>query len=121
MTVNQATLGGKPSETGCAAPRPRVKSTGGGAMTPGQILLYCASCLGLVAIGMAFLIQKASVSAQLIKYSKTPQSMGRFAPIRMGGFYGTVTVRQLVNYYLQNPPPAQGGGFTQPPPTIGGC
>jgi len=108
-------------DTGCAPPQQRKVSSGGGAMTPGQILLYCGSCIALTAIGMTLLIHKASVSPELIARSETPQSMGRFAPIRMGGLYGTVTVRELVDYYLQNPPPASGGGFTQAPPGIGGC
>lgn len=121
MTAKQILHGITLPDAGCAPPQQRKVSSGGGAMTPGQILLYCGACIGLTAIGMTLLIHKASVSPGLIARSKTPQSMGRFAPIPMGGLYGTVTVRELVNYYLQNPPPAKGGSSTQAPPTIGGC
>ncbi len=121
MTVKEWLHGVTLPDTGCPVPQVRPAATGGGAMTPGQIWLYCGSCILFVVVGMSFLIRAASVSPALIKYAKTPQTMGRFAPIPMGGLYGTVTVRELVNYYLQNPPPAQGGAFVPRLPKIGGC
>ncbi len=121
MTVKKLLHNVTVPDTGCAPPVARAAATGGGAMTPGQILLYCGACIGLTVIGMAFLIRAASVSPQLIRQSKTPQTAGHFAPIPMGGLYGVVTVRELVNYYLQNPPPVQGGAFVGRLPKIGGC
>ncbi|HUW98290.1 MAG TPA: hypothetical protein VMV40_05525 [Acidiferrobacter sp.] len=121
MSVRQLLRRVTMSDTSCGPAQRSPASTGGGQMTTGQILLYCGSCLALTAVGMAFLIHKASVSAAVIAHSETPQTMGRFAPIQMGGLYGTVTVRELVNYYLQNPPPARQGTATQAPPGIGGC
>ena len=121
MTVKELLHNVTVPDTGCAPPVVRAAATGGGAMTPGQILLYCGASIGLVVIGMAFLIRAASVSPQLIRQSETPQTAGYFAPIPMGGLYGTVTVRKLVNYYLQNPPPAKGPAFVGRLPKIGGC
>jgi hypothetical protein len=122
MTVKDVLHGVSLPDAGCAPPVQQARAaTGGGEMTPGQILLYCGSCIALVVIGMSFLMRAASVSPETIKRSETPQTVGRFAPIPMGGLYGTVTVRELVNYYLQNPPPAQGGAFVPRLPKIGGC
>jgi len=108
-------------ETGCAAPQARSAATGGGAMTTAQILAYCASCIVVVVVGISFLIRSASVSSETIVRSQTPLTAGRFAPIDMGGIYGVVTVRELVNYYLQNPPPAPGQGPALALPKVGGC
>ena len=123
MTVKEILHGVTLPDAGCAPPvqQARAAATGGGDMTPGQILLYCGSCIALVVIGMSFLMRAASVSPETIKRSETPQTMGRFAPIPMGGLYGTVTVRELVNYYIQNPPPARGGAFVPRLPKIGVC
>ncbi len=101
-------------------PRGAVKS-GGGAMTGPQILLYCGTCILLVVIGISLLMRVASVSPQFMRRAQTPQTMDRFAPIPMGGLYGTVSVRELVNYYLQNPPPAGRPAGPRLLPKVGGC
>ncbi len=91
------------------------------AMTPGQIWTYCAVTLVLTAFGLAWLMKVAAVAPGTMTRSRTPQFEGQFAAIPMGGLYGTVTVRQLVNYYLQNPPKAPKGAGARPLPRIGGC
>ncbi len=92
MTIKEVLHGVTLPDAGCPVPQPQARDTGSGAMTPSQILLYCGSCVALVVVGMALLMRAASVSPELIKRSETPQTAGRFAPIPMGGLYGTVTV-----------------------------
>ncbi len=118
MTTEEMSRGVAVSDAGCA---PAVMKTGGGSMTRAQILLYCGSCIVLVVIGMSLLMRAAQVSPQFMKRAQTPQTMGRFLPIPMGGIYGTVSVRELVNYYLQNPPPAGSAASARRLPKVGGC
>ncbi|MHB1513833.1 MAG: hypothetical protein ACYCTF_13560 [Acidiferrobacter sp.] len=120
MMTKETSHGGAMPDAGCAR-APGVAKTGSGAMTRSQILLYCSSCIVLVVIGISLLMRIASVSPQFMKRAQTPQTMGRFAPIPMGGLYGTVSVRELVNYYLENPPPAGRPGSARPLPKVGGC
>ncbi|MDA8390920.1 MAG: hypothetical protein M0Z76_09370 [Gammaproteobacteria bacterium] len=90
-------------------------------MTPRQILMYCGATIVVTVLGLTWLMRAAAVPPGTIARSHTPQFAGRFAKIRMGGLYGTVTVRQLVNYYLQNPPKVPGGVLPARLPRIGGC
>ncbi len=120
MTIDEIPQGVAVPDTGRARAQAVVK-TGSGAMTRPQILLYCGSCIVLVVIGMSLLMRAASVSPQFMRRAQTPQTMGRFAPIPMGGIYGTVSVRELVNYYLQNPPPAGRQMAARRLPKVGGC
>ncbi|MHB1567250.1 MAG: hypothetical protein ACYCXG_11155 [Acidiferrobacter sp.] len=99
----------------------RQGSSGGGAMTPVQIWTYCLVTIALTVLGLTWLIRVAVVPPGVMTHSRTPQHAGQFAPIHIGGLYGTVTVRALVNYYLMNPPQAPGGVRPARPPRIGGC
>ncbi len=91
------------------------------AMTPAQIWTYCATTLAVTVLALAWLTHAAAVAPGTMARSRTPQFAGQFAKIPMGGLYGTVTVRQLVNYYLQNPPRAPHGVVPARLPRIGGC
>lgn len=99
----------------------RTPSSGGGAMTPAQIWTYCLVTIAVTVVGLSWLMRAAAVAPGVITHSHTPQFAGQFAPIPIGGLYGTVTVRELVNYYLLNPPKAPGGVRPARLPRIGGC
>ncbi len=91
-------------------------------MNTKQILLYCVSCLGVTLAMLVIMFRYAAVSPQFLTHARTPQSMESFAPINLGGIYGTVSMTDLVGNYLQHPPKAAapGAGATAPV-RVGGC
>lgn len=91
-------------------------------MNTKQILLYCVVCLALTLGVVTVLFEHAALTPQAQARANTPQPMEAFKPIDLGMPYGTVTMTDLVGYYLQNPPKAAAGGSAQSQPThIGGC
>ncbi len=91
-------------------------------MNARQILLYCVVCLVVTFAVLAVLFRYAAVSPQMLAHAQTAQPMATFPAIDLGSTYGTVSMTDLVGYYLQHPPKAAPAGSAISAPThIGGC
>ncbi len=78
-------------------------------MTKG-LAIFCIGALA-VALGLfAALFPYAAVPAQTLASSRVAQPMERMGAIDLGGGYGTVSVVDLVGYYVEHPPVARAGG-----------
>ena len=66
-------------------------------------LVFCIGSL-LVCLGIAiFTFPKASVSRETLTNAKTPMDAEKMKDIDLGDF-GKVTVLEMLDYYLENPP-----------------
>lgn len=91
-------------------------------MSTKQILLYCVVCLALTLGVVTVLFEHAALTSQAQTRANTPQPMETFKPIDLGTPYGTVSMTDLVGYYLEHPPKAAtAGAASQQPTHIGGC
>ncbi|MHB8347913.1 MAG: hypothetical protein ACYDHM_12170 [Acidiferrobacterales bacterium] len=91
-------------------------------MNTRQILLYCVVSLAVTLAGLTVMFRYAAVSPQALARAQTPQPMGSFPDLNLGSTYGTVSMTDLVGYYLQHPPKAAAAGAASvAPATIGGC
>ena len=91
-------------------------------MSTKQILLYCVLCLALTLGVVTVLFEHAALTPQAQARADTPRSMEAFKPMDLGVPYGTVSMTDLVGYYLEHPPQAaSAGAVSQQPTHIGGC
>ena len=90
-------------------------------MNRAQILLYCTVCLGVTLALLTVMFRYAEVPPGVLARARTPQAMESFPDLNLGGVYGTVSMTDLVGYYLQHPPKAAVGGVAVAPAHIGGC
>ena len=91
-------------------------------MNTRQILLYCVMSLVVTLIGLTVMFRYAAISPQALAHAQTAQPMGSFSDINLGSTYGTVSMTDLVGYYLQHPPKAPAAGSASAAPVrIGGC
>ncbi|MDA8094203.1 MAG: hypothetical protein M0T84_09895 [Betaproteobacteria bacterium] len=91
-------------------------------MSRKQIILYCVVCLGVTLGVLTLMFRYAALPPQTMAQAHTPQSMESFPPLNLGGTYGTVSMVDLVGYYLQHPPTAAAPGVPAAAPVrIGGC
>jgi len=72
--------------------------------------IFCTLSL-VVSLGIAALAYPAAaISPEKIALSMTPQSAEEMGDVNLGDF-GTVSVLEMVGYYVENPPVvAEGGG-----------
>ncbi|MDA8384264.1 MAG: hypothetical protein M0037_14640 [Betaproteobacteria bacterium] len=91
-------------------------------MSSKQIILYCVVCLGVTLAALTVMFRYAAVSPRAMARAHIPQPMESFPPLTLGGAYGTVSMVDLVGYYLQHPPAAAASGVPAAAPVrIGGC
>lgn len=91
-------------------------------MTNHQIYLFCGTCLA-VSLGLAAtLFPFAAVSEKTLQFSRTPQAAENIPDIDLGKDFGTVSVDQLMGYYIDNPPaPPTPGAAPVRQQQFGGC
>lgn len=62
-----------------------------------------------VTLGLsAALFRYAAVSPEVLARSRTPQPMESMPDVNLGNPYGTVSVTDLVGYYIDHPPAPKG-------------
>ena len=72
-----------------------------------EILVFWAVSLGM-ALGLcAVLFPYATVPAATLSTARTPQPMETMADINLPSPFGTVSVADLVGYYIEHPPAAK--------------
>lgn len=87
-----------------------------------QILIFCSGSL-LLSLLVAFLLYPhATIPQQTLEFSRTPQAMESLPDVNLGENFGSVSVTDLVGYYIDHPPqPATAGAGTQHEQQFGGC
>jgi hypothetical protein len=85
-------------------------------------LVFCiAAVLASVAAG-AVGFSLAAVPREVVAAARTPTPAERMGKIDLGPGFGTVSVLDLVGYYLENPPAASGTGRApEKARRFGGC
>lgn len=87
-----------------------------------EVLAFWAVSLG-IALGLcATLYPYAAVPAATLSRARTPLPVEAMADLDLGEAYGTVSVSDLVNYYLANPPASRSAAAQdEAPHGFGGC
>lgn len=87
-----------------------------------EILVFWAVSLGM-ALGLcAVLFPYATVPAATLSTARTPQPMETMADLNLGEAYGTVSVTDLVGYYITTPPASgTAAARDEAPHGFGGC
>ncbi len=67
-------------------------------------LMALAATLGL----SAFMFHYAAVAPGMLTNSRIPQPMESLQDVNLGANYGTVSVTDLVGYYIEHPPAPKG-------------
>lgn len=87
-----------------------------------QILIFCGSSLLLSLVVALLLYPHATIPQQTLEFSKTPQAMESLPDVNLGENFGSVSVTDLVGYYIDHPPqPAAASAGTQHEQQFGGC
>ncbi|ODV04239.1 MULTISPECIES: hypothetical protein [unclassified Thiobacillus] len=87
-----------------------------------DILVFWTAALGTTLGLCAILFPYAAVPAATLSKAQTPQPMENMADLDLGKDYGTVSVTDLVGYYLENPPaPKSAAAQAEAPHRFGGC
>ncbi|MBZ0093142.1 MAG: hypothetical protein ACYC2R_00880 [Burkholderiales bacterium] len=73
-----------------------------------DILIFWIAALSIVFGLSAILYRHAAVPTAELAKSKTPQPMESMPDIDLGSPYGTVSVTDLVGYYIEHPPAPKG-------------
>ncbi len=74
-----------------------------------KLVIFWLASLAVFLGLSAGLFPYAAVSAGTLARSEQPQPMERMADIALPQPFGTVSVTDLVGYYLEHPPAAQAG------------
>jgi len=74
-----------------------------------KLVIFWLASLAVFLGLSAGLFPYAAVSAETLARSRVPQPMDSMADIALPQPYGTVSVIDLVGYYLEHPPVAQAG------------
>lgn len=85
-----------------------------------EIALFCVLSLGLSLGVAAWLFPHAAMSQQRLQTLQTPQPMEELPDIDLGPDFGLVPVTELVGYYIESPPAADGGAALRQQ-QFGGC
>ncbi len=95
-------------------------------MNNAKVLTFCTvtvlGTLALFTLGFRY----AAMPESVLQGCELPQSVQAFQkPLDLGGRYGKVSVAELVQYYVANPPQATtagaAGGLAAPVSHFGGC
>ncbi|MGE5087674.1 MAG: hypothetical protein ACM3QY_01000 [Candidatus Levyibacteriota bacterium] len=71
------------------------------------LVMFWSAALALALGVFAVLFHYAAVPEETLARSRVPQPMDKMGTIDLGGAYGTVSVADLVGYYIEHPPAAQ--------------
>lgn len=86
-----------------------------------QILLFCGVSLALTLGIAAVLFPHAAMSDEQRARLNAPQPAETLGEIDLGGYFGTVQVTDLVNYYVTNPPHGGAAPSAVKADRFGGC
>lgn len=87
-----------------------------------EILMFWAAALGTTLGLCAILFPYAAVPATTLSRAQSPQPMEAMADLDLGKDYGTVSVTDLVDYYIANPPAPKSAVLqNEAPHGFGGC
>ncbi len=82
-------------------------------------------CIGLVAGSLAIFFLAfpfAAMAPEKVAFANTPQPAENMTSVNVGEGFGTVSVSELMDYYIQNPPaPPEPGAVMAPKIRMGGC
>ncbi len=73
-----------------------------------EILIFWLVALAIGFGLSALLYRYAAVAPGVLAKSRTPQPMESMQDVNLGGAYGTVSVADLVGYYIEHPPAPKG-------------
>lgn len=73
-----------------------------------EILIFWLAALALAFGLSALLFHYAALAPDALARSRTPQPMESMPDVNLGNAYGTVSVTDLVGYYIEHPPAPQG-------------
>lgn len=83
--------------------------------------IFCSVSLVVGGAACATAFSLAAMPMEAVLAAKTPAPPETLPDIDLGGF-GTVSVIDLMGYYIDNPPaPATAGGDAAPAKRFGGC
>lgn len=87
-----------------------------------ELVIFWVGAIAVVLVLFAALFPYAAVPEQTLAGSRVPQPMERMGAIDLGGPYGTVSVADLVGYYVEHPPaPRAAGASEDAGHHFGGC
>lgn len=87
-----------------------------------EIVIFWVAALGIALGLLVFLYRYAAVPAETLANARVPQPMESMADLNLGKPYGTVSVSDLVGYYIEHPPaPKDGAAPEQSAHGFGGC
>lgn len=86
-----------------------------------EILIFWLVTLAIGFGLMALLYRYAAVTPDALAKSRTPQPIESMQDIDLGDAYGTVSVTDLVGYYIENPPAPKGAAADEVQQRFGGC
>ncbi|BBP04024.1 hypothetical protein TPL01_15970 [Sulfuriferula plumbiphila] len=73
-----------------------------------EILIFWLVALA-IGFGLAALLYRyAAVTSDVLAKSRIPQPMESMQDVNLGSAYGTVSVTDLVGYYIEHPPAPKG-------------
>lgn len=73
-----------------------------------EILIFWLTALALAFGLSALLFHYAALTPGALVKARTPQPMESMPDINLGNAYGTVSVTDLVGYYIEHPPAPKG-------------
>jgi len=82
--------------------------------------IFCAAALTLALLIAAAAFPFAAMSRADVRTAHTPVSAERLGSVDLGAF-GTVSVLDLVNYYMENPPAEKTSGAPEKKVRFQGC
>ncbi|MES2364881.1 MAG: hypothetical protein V4563_03230 [Pseudomonadota bacterium] len=87
-----------------------------------EIMIFWLMTL-VVAFGLSTLLFRyAAVAPDVLAKSRIPQPMESLQDVNLGNNYGTVSVTDLVGYYIEHPPASKGSAATDDSQhKFGGC
>lgn len=88
-----------------------------------ELVMFWTGALALALGVSAALFHYAAVPDETLARSRVPQPMEKMGTIDLGGAYGTVSVADLVGYYVEHPPAprAAAAGNDEGGHHFGGC
>lgn len=87
-----------------------------------QLVVFWVGALGAALALSAVLFHYAAVPEKAVESAEIPQSPERMGSIDLGAPYGTVSVADIVGYYVEHPPAARASGDADSGTShFGGC
>ncbi len=88
-----------------------------------ESLLFCVGALALTVVVLAAGFGLAALPPETVAAARRPVAAETLPDVELGGGFGTVTVIDLLGFYLEHPPAPAGAAGAAPAATkrFGGC